>query len=145
MHEKSGPAAGLNNEADKPICTGSSKRKCILHVDDDELILDTSKLILEHLGFDVVGTTCSVDAVNVFQSRMEEFDIVITDLRMPLMNGLQLSEILLAKRPDIPIILCTATPESINENELKNIGIKAIIPKPFSIKKAARIIHEIIS
>lgn len=116
----------------------------ILFIDDDPTVLDTTKLLLEHLGYDVVSAMSPFEAVETFQSQAKVFDLVITDLKMPGMDGMELSRKLLEQNPRIPIIICTGSCSVVNENEMKNIGIKGLIAKPFSIRKSANYIEGII-
>jgi CheY-like chemotaxis protein len=122
----------------------SSEKKRVLCVDDDETVLNTTKIVLEHLGYDVVVSTSAIEAINIFQSKEKKFDLVMTDLKMPVINGMELSQTLLNKDPHISIIICTGSCELIVEKEAKRIGIKAIISKPFSINKTAKLIDKII-
>jgi CheY-like chemotaxis protein len=122
----------------------SSGKKRILCVDDDEEVLNITRTVLEYLGYDVVVSISAIEAINIFQSQEKEFDLVITDLKMPVINGMQLSQRLLNKNPHIPIIICTGSCELIIEEEAQRIGIKEIISKPFSIEKAAQVIDKVI-
>jgi len=116
----------------------------ILLVDDEEVMVDVTKKILERLGFEVVTTTSSVDALKTFQADPKKFDLVITDQVMPNMTGTQLAEKLVALRPDIPIILCSGFPENVNTDHLGDIGIKEFILKPVSREQIARIIRKVL-
>jgi CheY-like chemotaxis protein len=127
------------------VDTISSKKRRVLYVDDDETVLNMTKIVLEHLGYDVVVSISAVEAINIFQSQENEFDLVITDLKMPGINGMELSQKLLNKNPNIPILICTGSCELIIEKEANRMGIKGIISKPFSIKTAAKLIDKIVS
>jgi two-component system cell cycle sensor histidine kinase/response regulator CckA len=116
----------------------------ILLVDDEEMIINSTKQILERLGFEVIAKTGSIDALETFQEEPEKFDLVITDEVMPNLTGTQLSEKLLAIRPEIPIILCSVFPEEVCPEELKKIGIKEFIAKPISMKKINKIIRKVL-
>jgi CheY-like chemotaxis protein len=102
----------------------------ILFVDDEEAIVSLGKGILKRLGYEVVGTTSSLDALEIFKSRQDAFDLVITDMTMPRMTGLDLSKRLLRIKPDIPIVLCTGFSAGLKEEETRDIGIREIIMKP---------------
>jgi len=119
-----------------------SEKKRILCVDDDTTILSLTKMLLEHIGYDVVASSSGADALEIFQSYGQKFDLVFTDFKMPAMNGIELSQKLVDKNPDIPIIIFTGSSELISEEVIKKIGIKGIISKPFSIRKSAEFIAE---
>ena len=59
------------------------------------------------LGYDVTVSTDSRDALSFFRSKPEEFDLVITDMTMPNMTGVELARELIKIRQEIPVILCT--------------------------------------
>ncbi len=71
--------------------------------------------ILKKLGYRVHALESPVDALALFQSRPADFDLVITDMTMPQMTGVGLSEKVKAIRPDIPVIICTGHSSLIDE------------------------------
>ncbi|MGD9975599.1 MAG: PAS domain S-box protein, partial [Desulfatirhabdiaceae bacterium] len=79
----------------------------ILLADDEEPILRVEQQILERLGYQITARTGSLDALAVFRSNPEHFDLVITDRSMPNMTGDQLAKELISIKPGIPIIICT--------------------------------------
>lgn len=102
----------------------------ILFVDDEEALVFMTQQILERLGYQVTSRTSSVEALEAFKAKPDEYDLVITDMTMPNMTGVELSARLREIRPDIPIILCTGFSEMIDEDKAKNMGISAYIMKP---------------
>ena len=116
----------------------------ILLVDDEEVMVDVTKQILQRLGFEVVATTGSVDALKTFQADPGKFDLVITDQVMPNMTGTQLAEKLIEIRQDIPIILCSGFPENVGPDRLKSIGIKEFVLKPVTREQIAKIIRKVL-
>jgi signal transduction histidine kinase/CheY-like chemotaxis protein len=124
--------------------TTTKDKELILLVDDEEMIVNSTKQILERLGFDVICRTSSTDALEEFQEEPEKFDLVITDQVMPNITGTQLSEKLLSIRPDISIILCSVFPEDVSIEEIKKIGIKEFIAKPISMQKLNKTIRNVL-
>ncbi len=122
----------------------TKEREVILLVDDEEMMVDVTRQILERLGFDVVAKTSSTDALEAFQEEPDKFALVITDQAMPNMTGTQLARELISVRPDISIILCSGFPENVCPEELKSIGIKEFIAKPISRKEIAKIIRKVL-
>jgi nitrogen-specific signal transduction histidine kinase/ActR/RegA family two-component response regulator len=109
----------------------------ILVVDDDPNIAGLEKKILERLGYTVTMMTGSPEALTVFTNDPAAFDMVITDMSMPDMTGLQLAQRMLAVRPDLPIIVCTGFSEKINEQIVRKMGIKGYLMKPIVISQLA--------
>ncbi|MDI6688012.1 MAG: response regulator [Desulfobacterales bacterium] len=116
----------------------------ILLIDDELPIVDMFKQMLERLGYEVEAKTSSIEALELFKSRPDRFDIVITDMTMPNMTGNRLAEELMSIRPDIPIIICTGFSKKITEEKAKEIGIRKFILKPLSISGMAKAIREVL-
>ena len=102
----------------------------ILFVDDEESIAKMGSRNLEGLGYIVTTRTSSIEALELFQSKSTEFDLVITDMTMPNMAGDRLAVELMKIRPDIPVILCTGYSKKISDEAASDIGIKAFAYKP---------------
>ncbi len=109
-------------------------RERLLFVDDEPALASVGKRILESLGYDVVAKTSGMEALKTFRENPTGFDLVITDMTMPRMDGAELSREILLLRPDIPIILCTGFSHSISDEEAKTIGISDFIMKPIVLR-----------
>lgn len=105
----------------------------ILVVDDEEAIARLAALLLRHLGHSVTSTVSSARALRMFTKEPAAFDLVITDLTMPEMNGKELARQLKQIRADIPIILMSGFNDSfVRPDEVETIGIGEFVAKPFS-------------
>ncbi len=116
----------------------------ILIVDDEPTIVDSLSVILESLGYAVTTKTCSLEAFDLFSSKPDAFDLVITDMTMPYMTGELLAGKLLEMRPKLPILLCTGYSNSINEERAMNLGIKGFAYKPVVIRELAKTVRKIL-
>lgn len=114
----------------------------ILLVDDEPVLVEVGRRLLERLGYRVDTRTSSVDALELFRDHPNSYDLVITDMTMPNMTGDKLAKEILQIRQDIPIVLCTGYSESILEERAKAIGIKSLIRKPILVAEIARAIRE---
>ena len=110
---------------------GARKNK-ILVIDDDPDILDILGEFLSQDGYRV--TNLSDPEEGLRQALSENFDLVITDLAMDKLNGLELARKLKQKSPSTPVALITGW-DSISPEEIKQAGLDAIWPKPFKIKQ----------
>jgi DNA-binding NtrC family response regulator len=72
------------------------------------------------------------------------FDLIVTDMTMPQMTGLKLSQKILSLNPNIPIILCTGYNETITEAEARQNGIKEFVLKPIKLQKMAHLIRQVL-
>jgi PAS domain S-box-containing protein len=116
----------------------------ILFVDDEISLVEIEKMMLQRLGYHVVSESKSLKAFNTFINNADRFDVVITDMTMPEMTGLELSRGISAIRPGIPIILCTGYNNKITDETVKEAGISKILLKPIEIKEFAVAIRELL-
>ncbi len=117
----------------------------ILFVDDEKSIVDLSLKILQKLGYHVEGKTCPLKAVAKFKDDPNYFDLVITDMTMPKLDGLELSKELKSIQPDLPIIMCTGNSSILDGKTTKELGISAVVMKPVAMAKIAGIIRNVLS
>ncbi len=125
----------------EPVPTGNER---ILLVDDEDQIAVMEKQMLERLGYHVTIRTSSPDALGLFRTKPKNFDLVITDMTMPNMTGLELAGELMRIRPDIPIILCTGFSEIISEEKAKASGIREFAMKPMLRAQIAKTVRQVI-
>jgi len=116
----------------------------ILFVDDEELIAEMGKDMLERLGYTVTGQNRSIEALAAFMDDPNQFDLVITDLTMPGLTGVELAKQILQIRPDIPIILCTGFSQLIDEESAKAIGIQGFALKPLTKSSVAILMRKLL-
>lgn len=124
-----------------PVVVAGGRGK-ILFVDDEEELVSFSSEILRHLGYDVVAETSSLGALRLFFDDPEGFDLVITDQTMPEMTGHELARKVLARRPDLPVVLCTGFSSSKLEEEALGAGIRSFMKKPIGARQLADIVSQ---
>lgn len=127
--------------SNKIIPTGT---ETILLIDDEQMIIEMEKELLEILGYHVTAFSNSAQALEHFRNHPHDYDLVITDMTMPIMTGLELSKEILRIRPEIPIILCTGFSELVSEEIVKSSGIREYIMKPVLTHKIAQLIRKIL-
>ena len=120
---------------------GSEK---VLLVDDEEAIIVMERQILERLGYEVFPCSGSMEALDTFRARPDQFDLVITDMAMPKLSGDKLAVELMRIRPDIPVLVCTGFSETLTEDRIKSLGIRGLILKPIIMKDLALKIREVL-
>jgi len=116
----------------------------ILFVDDEKKLVLLGQEMLGPLGYQVEGATDPRNALAKFGSAPEKYDLVITDMTMPDLSGTDLSEKLLAIRPETPIILCTGHSEMVSEESARQMGIKAYLLKPLTRQKLAQTVRSVL-
>ena len=116
----------------------------ILLVDDENAVIQVEKQMLERLGYTVTSSIDSEDALAIFRSYPDRFDLVITDMAMPKMTGLQIAREMVSIRPNIPIILCTGFSEPIRQKNLKKLSVEALLRKPLSKAQLANTVRDVL-
>jgi PAS domain S-box-containing protein len=116
----------------------------ILLVDDEPSLVRSGAEILEALGYVAAARTSAVDALKAFRAQPDKYDLVITDLTMPQMTGVDLAKKLLSIKPGIPIILCTGFSEVLTPEKAKMLGIRNILMKPWTIREMALAIRSVL-
>jgi signal transduction histidine kinase/CheY-like chemotaxis protein len=106
----------------------------ILVVDDEEVITTMLRQQLGRYGFKVVVKNDGQQALDEFKSNPQKYHLVITDQRMPKLNGDELSIELKKINPQIKIIIISGYTDKVNENYALTIGVSMLIPKPFEPK-----------
>ena len=117
----------------------------ILFIDDEELLRDIVQLSLSSLGYHVTVSISALEAINVIEEDPEQFDLVITDLSMPKMSGIDLSKRLLELCPEIPVILCSGNKGDISDQSIKDAGIRTTLMKPFTKAELSKVIFDVLN
>ena len=108
------------------------KRK-LLVIDDEKMNLNALKLILEDMGYDV--DTCSDAVKGESKAINADYDLIVTDLRMPGKNGAQVTEGILTKKPDAKVLILTGYPTDPLAKKALDAGALSLLRKPFEIAK----------
>ena len=104
-----------------------------LLVDDDELIRDSLKMAFTIKGCSMRVAETAEEGLQAI--REEKFDIIISDLRLPGMNGLEFLKLAVAANPRAVKVLITAYRDDFIFSEALRMGIRAFIEKPFTVTK----------
>ncbi len=114
----------------------------ILYLDDEESLVILAKRMLERMGYAVTGFNDSGKALEAFETAPQDFDLVLTDLSMPGMSGMEVSRRVLQIRPDIPVLLATGYVRTEDVEQARVIGIREVIWKPQTIGEMGDLLAE---
>ncbi|GBC91564.1 Cyclic di-GMP phosphodiesterase response regulator RpfG [bacterium HR15] len=106
-------------------------RRRVLIVDDDTLVRDTLRFVLEDAGYDVWATAHGADALTVLER--QPIDIVLSDIFMPGMNGFDLLKQIRQRCPDVPVILVTGFGNIEMARQALKEGATDFITKPYNV------------
>jgi len=111
------------------IARGTGER--VLLVDDEEILVTLGQRFLERLGYNVVVETDPIAALAAFEAN--PFDVVITDLTMPNLSGLDVGRQLFQMNPDVPVILTTGYSATLDVERARKLGFRDLLLKPYTI------------
>lgn len=124
-----------------PIPTGTEH---LLVVDDEKMITTMLQSILLSLGYEVTVFNNSLEALARIEATPMLFELLITDMTMPHLTGVELARKALIIRPDLPVILCTGFSDLTTKEAVQDLGIQAYMMKPISVRELAQTVRELL-
>jgi CheY-like chemotaxis protein len=119
--------AGATPEA----APAAASRQRVLIVDDDEYVLQPLCRYLGSSGYEVVAARSGLEAMRSMAELAPS--VVVTDIQMPGMSGVELSARIREEHPDVPIVLITGYASELTEAEVRAAGVHAVVRKPFAL------------
>ena len=100
--------------------------------------------MLKRNGYNVYAATDGIDALAIYAQHMSQIRVVLTDVMMPLLDGAKLVRALKKLNSSIAIIASTGQADESRQSELKQLGVRAILLKPYRTDKLLGALHDII-
>ena len=123
-------ADGVSENKEEPELRIYGGDERLLVVDDEKDVLTIEQRLLTGLGYRVTAVTRPHEALRLIREEPDRFDLVVTDMTMPSMNGAQLVKSILDICPDMPVVLCSGFSELMNEAKARAIGVRQYVLKP---------------
>jgi YesN/AraC family two-component response regulator len=120
-------------------------RRRILVVDDEEFVLFVLSSALKKLGSDVEIVTARNGSEALRWARQSPFDLLITDLRMPVMNGVQLTEAVRDLSPETAVIWMTAYGSYMAQADAERLGVRHCLDKPLTVGQIRQVAGEVLN
>lgn len=118
----------------------------VLFIDDEPAAVNMVTIMMTKLGYNIQAEKSPVEALKLFKEKPDHFNLVITDLTMPEMTGIQLTSELHKISPTIPVILMTGYGKIIDhDTPLKHYGITRLLKKPVKLAQLASAVNEVLS
>lgn len=114
--------------------------KRVLIVDDDDVVREVLSSALTHFGHEVYKAGNGAEAIDVLRAN-PEIEIVILDLRMPVMTGREVCPLIKNMRPDVEIIISSGFVDELVLRELNDNGVKYILRKPYTLPVLEEILN----
>lgn len=132
-------AETLNNTAAVAMRHGHNQK--ILVVDDETALTSMLQKMLHRLDYDATTRNRADGAIRLVRENPARFDLVITDLTMPEINGLEVASQLNASRPDLPVVLVSGYSASLSADKLHEAGIAELLAKPVTLSVQAEVVN----
>jgi len=135
------PQSTTNGEAGSERALPDGDGTHVLVVDDEEFVLESAQQTLESAGYEVQTALDAAAALRVVEKNETAIDLVISDLRMPGMSGLELIRTLRDRHPDLPIVAASGVADGRTEEAL-DAGAQTFLAKPFTAEKLEGALQE---
>jgi PAS domain S-box-containing protein len=133
---------GLPPAARRPApAAPEGSRRTVLAVDDESTVLALVKDILEMQGFDVLTARNGEEALRLYRERSGAIDLVLLDLTMPLMGGLECFREMQKIDPAVRVVVASGYSSESTANEILSFGALGYVPKPYDIEVLARVVR----
>lgn len=119
-------------------------QETVLFVDDEQTIIEVMQDILEALGYRVLTANSGEEAVRIYDSMKGEIDLVILDVIMPGMGGMETFEAIKARNTDAKVILSSGYSVNHIAKEIMDRGCRAFIQKPFNIETISKKVRDVL-
>jgi PAS domain S-box-containing protein len=123
-------------DADESIPRGNGA--AVMLVDDEETLVRLGEEMIAGFGYEAVGFTSAVEALEEFRADPQRFAAVLSDETMPGMTGSQLTEKIVAIRPDMPVILMSGYAGPTLGARARSVGARDVLSKPLAARDIAR-------
>jgi CheY-like chemotaxis protein len=122
-----------------------SGKGTILVVDDNETVMKMMQQMLQRMGYHPIAFSNSTAALEALRNDPQQFDLVITDLTMPHLSGLELAGEIQQLHQALPVVIMTGYGDNLNEQNRKKFGIQRVMPKPIMMNELAEVLNEILT
>jgi CheY-like chemotaxis protein len=125
--------------------TSSEQEKTILLIDDEEMVINISEMMLKRFGYKVLKAHSGYEGLQLFEENKSKIDLIISDLEMPQMNGQEVMDKLREIDPQIKIILSSGALTEADEKNVIDKGFNGFIKKPYNMNTLCEKMAEIIN
>jgi CheY-like chemotaxis protein len=124
----------------RPLPCGQGER--VLLVDDEPAVVQIGGRMLTKLGYRPVAFTSATEALAAFREDPAGIDLVLTDLIMPDLTGVELARHVYALRPELPLVITSGHLRADDADQARKLGVRCFVEKPFSLSTLAETFHQ---
>jgi CheY-like chemotaxis protein len=127
------------------IDSSSEQGKTILLIDDEEMVINISEMMLKKLGYKVLKAHSGYEGLQLFEENKFMIDLIISDLEMPRMNGEEVMDRLREIDPQIKVMLSSGALTDTDEQDVMNKGFNGFLKKPYNMDTLCQKMAEILN
>jgi signal transduction histidine kinase/CheY-like chemotaxis protein len=143
IHLPAAETAGVESTSSLPSPAG--RRRRILFLDDDAAFVELARRVIGTAGYSVIGYTSPAEGLENFSAAPDAFDLVVTDLSMPDVSGIDVAHSVVSIRADIPIIIMAGNISSEDEALAAACGVREVVNKSATVEELCRAFGRIFS
>jgi CheY-like chemotaxis protein len=139
--------SGLEQRFDEALIAGApnQRKHSILVVDDEPMALELLHGVLTDAGYEVAVAQSGFESLDLFRRDTHAFDLILTDLSMPLMDGEETFERLRQMSPTVNVVLMAGFVDSGRLEKMMNNGLSGFVGKPFAPVEILAVVTSVIS
>ena len=138
-------SGSCKNEFEAKIDSSSEECKTILLIDDEEVVISTSEMMLKELGHNVLKAHSGCEGLQLFETNKFKIDLIISDFNMPEMDGQEVMHKLRKIDPHVKVMLSSGGLPDTDEEEVINRGFNGFIKKPYNMNTLCEKMSEILN
>jgi CheY-like chemotaxis protein len=119
----------------------ASKELTILLVEDEPAVLKATQRLLEYLGYQVLAANHGEKALAIYETHLGQIDLILTDLSLPGLNGMELAEAICQRNPQAKIVALSGRVFALGEIDQSDANVIDWAQKPLDLKGLAAIIE----
>lgn len=116
----------------------------ILLIEDEEIVMDVSRSLLEKMGYHVLGAMTGAEAVNIAQNYDGDIDLAILDIILPDMEGGAIYPLIMKARPNIKALICSGYSIDGPAQDILDAGAQDFIQKPFTLTEISEKLSDVL-
>jgi CheY-like chemotaxis protein len=134
-----------NKEFEAKFDSSSEQGITVLLIDDEEMVINISEMMLKNLGYKVLKAHSGFEGVRLFEENKSKIDLIISDLEMPKMNGEEVMDRLREIDPQIKVMLSSGALTDTDEQYVMNKGFNGFLKKPYDLDTLCEKMAEILN
>jgi CheY-like chemotaxis protein len=129
----------INDEETVEIIPGG--KETLLVVEDEELLMMSLRMMLVEKGYNVISAGDGLEAVNIYKEKKKDIALVLTDLGLPKITGMEECRQIKTINPDARMVVATGFLDPVMKSEFLKAGVKDFLYKPYDIKQVLKVIR----